>query len=100
MPHFNSLTPAEAERLALLLEELGAAQHAIGKILRHGYESRHPDGGPTNRQELDREIGSVFAALHLLCKAADIDSAAVYAAKTLKLKALPQYLHHNIVETP
>lgn len=32
--HFNGLTPAEAERLALLLEELGEAQQAIGKILR------------------------------------------------------------------
>ena len=42
MKHFNQLTPAEAERLALLLEELGEAQQAIGKILRHGYASTHP----------------------------------------------------------
>ena len=37
---FNKLSAAEAERLALLLEELGEAQQAIGKILRHGYENR------------------------------------------------------------
>lgn len=40
--HFNGLTPAEAERLALLSEELGEAQQAIGKILRHGYDSSNP----------------------------------------------------------
>jgi hypothetical protein len=38
MEYFNSLTPAELERLSLLLEELGEAQQAIGKILRHGYK--------------------------------------------------------------
>lgn len=53
--HFNQLTPAEAERLALLAEECGEVIQAIGKILRHGYESRHPDGGPTNREALERE---------------------------------------------
>lgn len=39
MEHFNQLSPAEAERLALLSEELGEAQQAIGKILRHGQPS-------------------------------------------------------------
>ena len=41
------LTLSRLERLALLLEELGEAQQVIGKILRHGYDSRHPDGGPS-----------------------------------------------------
>lgn len=36
----NKLNDAQSERLALLLEELGEAQQAIGKILRHGYQSR------------------------------------------------------------
>jgi hypothetical protein len=44
--HFNGLTPAEAERLALLAEECGEVIQAIGKVLRHGYESRHPYGEP------------------------------------------------------
>lgn len=54
--HFNDLTPAEAERLAMLAEECGEVIQAVGKILRHGYESTHPDGGPTNREALRREI--------------------------------------------
>ncbi len=50
---FNGLTDAQAERLALLLEELGEAQQAIGKILRHGYESMSPfdETKTTNRWE-------------------------------------------------
>ena len=38
----NGLNDAEAERLAILLEEFGEAQQAVGKILRHGYESYDP----------------------------------------------------------
>ena len=33
---FNGLTPAEAERLALLMEECGEVVQIIGKVLRHG----------------------------------------------------------------
>jgi hypothetical protein len=57
MDHFNRLTPAEAERLALLLEELGEAQQIIGKILRHGYESYHPDDPETTNRTLLARVG-------------------------------------------
>jgi hypothetical protein len=40
---FNGLSPAEAERLAMLSEEAGEIVQIVGKILRHGYESYHPD---------------------------------------------------------
>lgn len=71
--HFNKLTPAEDERLALLLEEMGEAQQVIGKIMRHGYDSRHPYGGPTNRQMLEREIGDIRFAMNLLFESYDIN---------------------------
>ena len=41
--HFNRLTPAEAERLAMLAEEAAEVIQVVGKILRHGYASYHPD---------------------------------------------------------
>ena len=66
MKQFNGLTASEAERLFLLLEELGEVQQVIGKILRHGYESHHPNGGPNNRTLLEMELEDVLAALHLL----------------------------------
>ncbi|HEY9146980.1 MAG TPA: hypothetical protein VIN36_09870 [Thiobacillus sp.] len=95
MKHFNQLTPAEAERLALLLEEMGEAQQIIGKILRHGYESRHPDGGDTNRGLLEKELGDVRHAMILLCLADDLDKSAIHDHADRKAIKVCQYLHHQ-----
>ena len=94
--HFNSLTPAEAERLALLLEEMGEAQQIIGKILRHGYESYHPDNQyVTNRQLLEKELGDVMAAADMMASAEDIDLVRVARARTEKATKVKRYLHHQ-----
>lgn len=95
MDHFNGLLPAEAERLALLLEELGEAQQAIGKVLRHGYESRHPDGGQTNRESLEREVGDVYVALRMMFNANDIRRGAVATREEIKIESVRRYLHHQ-----
>lgn len=91
---FNRLTPAEAERLAYFLEELGECQQAIGKILRHGYESRNPDDENhiNNRFELEREIADVLGAIELLYRAEDIDRE--YVKNFLEDKKY-RYLHHQ-----
>lgn len=59
--HFNNLTPAQAERLAMLAEECGEVIQIVGKILRHGYDSEHPITGKGNRQLLQKELCDVFA---------------------------------------
>ena len=108
---FNGLTPAEAERLSYLLEELGEAQQAIGKILRHGYESRDPTkpvpvfndnrGGhtgyrntsPTNRQMLERELGDVRRAINMLTKAGDLSE---FGIDAVIARGPPlRYMHHQ-----
>lgn len=62
MEHFNGLTPAQAERLAMLAEECGEVIQVIGKILRHGYDSYHPDRPHiTNRELLQRELTDLAA---------------------------------------
>jgi len=67
--HFNRLTPAEAERLAMLAEECGEVIQVIGKILRHGYDSYHPaDPSTTNRQLLGRELTDLLAVAASLCR--------------------------------
>lgn len=92
----NGLTPAQAELLALLSEELSEAGQVIGKILRHGYESHHPDTpGVTNRDLLTRELGDVNAAVNLLCKAQELDAGRILNCTNLKLARVGQYLHHN-----
>lgn len=97
--YFNGLSPAQAERLALLLEELGEAQQAIGKILRHGYESYNPTvplaDRLSNRQALERELGDVMAAMGMLSAEGDIDASEVFRAKERKLLALKPWLHHQ-----
>lgn len=95
---FNKLTPAQAERLAILLEELGEAQQAIGKILRHGYASSNPDvqDGVNNRESLERELGDVAAAMGLLFEANDLDEQAVADRVLVKALKIKPYLHHQV----
>src|SRR5271170_3832362 len=93
----NHLTAAQAERLALLLEELGEAQQAIGKILRHGYESTNPtiQDGPTNRQTLEYELGDVKAAMTLLANERDVSIAEIDRNSEYKLLRVGKYFHHQ-----
>lgn len=93
--HFNNLTPQEAELLALLSEECGECIQAIGKILRHGLTSYHPDHGDrSNRANLTREIGDIRAVVRLLCHAGVISASRVDECTEDKLKRVYQYLHH------
>ena len=88
--HFNQLTPAQAERLAMLAEECGEVIQSVGKILRHGYESGHPENPKvTNRRLLEKEISDILG-VHLamivagdICSPGDIEAAArnVWAKK-------------------
>lgn len=95
MEHFNQLSPAEAERLALLAEECGEVMQAIGKVLRHGYASRHPDGGPTNREALERECGDVYHSIWRLIGSGDIDGNGMSLRADEKARSVERYLHHQ-----
>lgn len=95
--HFNGLTPAEAERLAFLIEECGEVIQAACKILRHGYESFNPtrDSDVSNRHALAIELGHVRAAMYLLHNAADINASQDRVAALLKIKSVRQWMHHQ-----
>lgn len=96
MAFSNKLTPAQTERLALALEEMGEAQQAIGKILRHGYDSYHPSGeGGDNRDQLIDELAHVRFAIQLLIDAGDVDGDFMEAAEGAKRASVAQYLHHQ-----
>jgi len=67
--HFNRLTEAQAERLAMLAEECGEVIQVVGKILRHGYDSYHPnDPSTTNRDLLGYELTDLLAVAASLCR--------------------------------
>jgi len=92
--HFNGLTPAEAERLAMLAEECGEVIHIIGKVLRHGYDSRHPDGGPTNREALSREILDLVYTQDALFNADDLPKHS-HEQRMEVIDRKARYAHHQ-----
>jgi NTP pyrophosphatase (non-canonical NTP hydrolase) len=100
--HFNRLSEAEAERIALLMEECGEVIQACGKILRHGYESCNPtidvpeDEYPeTNRLMLQKELGDVLHAISRMEDAADIYATVLAERSKAKREKVRKYLHHQ-----
>jgi NTP pyrophosphatase (non-canonical NTP hydrolase) len=91
----NGLGLIREERLVLLAEELAEAGQAVCKILRHGYESRHPDGGPTNRETLERELGDVRAAVVLLLELGDLSDGRIEEFGREKYARVGRYLHYS-----
>ena len=93
--HFNNLTPAQAERLAMLAEECGEVIQVIGKILRHGYNNYHPDRPHiTNRELLQQELTDLAAVenqIHARDRVFMPSSMAVDIAWGRKLR----YAHHQ-----
>jgi hypothetical protein len=96
---FNELSPAEAERLFVLCEELGEAQQAIGKILRHGYESYNPtvpEGERiSNRLALALELGDINYAVNELAFFGDVSAGEIVSQANRKSKKIEKYLHHS-----
>ena len=92
----SRLKPEELEGLAILSEELGEAQQIVGKIIRHGLDSRNPlvADSPTNRQMLEAELGDVLAGIELLTEIGVVNRAAIDAARTSKLERIGRWLHH------
>ncbi len=92
---YNNLNHAEAERLAVLVEELGETQQMVGKILRHGYESCHPDGGPTNRSRLEAELGDLYNAVNMLTDIGDLGTQEIFTHSLAKSQIIGQWLYHQ-----
>jgi hypothetical protein len=69
------MTEAERERLAMLAEEAGEIVQMVGKILRHGYESYHPEdpNKTTNRVHLTNELNDLNGVLFGMCKYEDLN---------------------------
>lgn len=89
--------PAENERLALLAEECAEVIQVIGKIQRHGIDSKNPDDPDalTNRALLAVELGHVDAAMAILHRTGDVTASASATASRAKLQKLSdRWLHH------
>lgn len=92
--NYNQLTPAETERLAILMEECSEVIHICGKILRHGYESFDPaDPYTTNKMLLTKELGDVKAATQAMCYDINLGEVAIRASE--RPGKIAPYLHHQ-----
>ena len=96
--HFSNLRADQQEALAILAEECGEVVQSIGKILRHGLLSHHPDGGPSNLTALGKECADVLAALDICESVGLLHTAHLRNGRLAKLERVRQYLHH--VELP
>lgn len=95
MKNPNNLTPAETERLTLLIEEMSEVIQIVCKILRHGYYSTHPDSGVTNKELLEKESGDVDRIYHMLLDNKDVDRENIAKASKDKANRIKKYLHYN-----
>lgn len=91
------LSKKQIELLTLLVEECGECIQAASKVLRHGYDSKHPNSKvyEDNRAALEREMGDVRATMILLCESKDVSKPNVHAHTTEKLEKVGKYLHHQ-----
>lgn len=95
---FSKVTPAELERLAMLAEEAGEITQIVGKILRHGFESYHPDNpSVTNRSLLENEIADLHAVQLMMEEKGDIEDLSPQASDAVghAMEKKQKYTHHQ-----
>lgn len=93
----NGLSPEQRERMALYVEEAGESLQVLGKINRHGLESKNPlkQDAITNKKALAKEIADVRIAIDLLTIAGDISEYDILDFQTQKLNKIKEWLHYE-----
>lgn len=100
MEHFNKLTPAELERLAILAEECGEVIQVVNKVIRHGYEDYSPfdETKTTNRSNLEKEIGDLTFIVDFMNEHTDINLLNSMKRSGHKRRTINKWFRHNKVE--
>lgn len=91
------MNAADRELLICLIEECSEVIHAATKMIRHGPDSHNPKqlAGPSNEEQLNREMGHVRCLDIILMDRAILDGAEIADSHRRKLQELPKYLHYN-----
>lgn len=92
-------TAQQYERIGILFEELGETLQALGKVQRHGFDSVNPFEvrAGTNLEQLEREIGHVFAAMQLLTEVTDLSLVRISGHCEDKKRNVQKWLHYPVV---
>ena len=97
----DPLSPAQTERLALLMEECAEVIQMAGKSLRHGFESTHKDYGyRLNEELLAVELGHVLAAVDLLVERGDLSRGDINTARDAKAAKIRRGTHFHYQAAP
>ncbi len=72
MEHINKLTQAEAERLTLIIGQLGDVQKIIGNIFLYGYDVIPPGEKKTNREILTYQVALLQCSFGILIGSKDV----------------------------
>jgi NTP pyrophosphatase (non-canonical NTP hydrolase) len=87
-----AVTLEEVERLTLLIEECAEVTQRATKIIRYGYQSKHPTGDYDNKELLEQELGDLVGIIDLMATNGDISTDAVKVHRGAKLARLPKWL--------
>lgn len=86
-----NLSPAQIERLDLLVEECSEVIKACQKIKRFGYFSTYGGSHPPNIDELMNEIGDVEAIVAMMRTGGEINAPHISVAKANKLHRVGEF---------
>lgn len=92
---YNNLSPAEIERLALLIEDAGKVVAVAGKAIREGYR---PPSMYNNREELEEKLGNLGYAIHLMVANGDLCSEKMEESLDIREENISNYLHEQETE--
>jgi NTP pyrophosphatase (non-canonical NTP hydrolase) len=94
---FNKLSPAEVERLAILVEECGEVIQVVGKTLRHGWNPIDHNTGIQydNRADLEKEIADTRVVTKMMFDNNDIDPTHLVTRVIDKERSIQKHLHHH-----
>jgi NTP pyrophosphatase (non-canonical NTP hydrolase) len=90
----DTLSAAETERIAMLIEECGEVIQAASKVLRHGYLNHHPDRTKTNKDDLHAEMVDLIAVHEAMFESGDLPNYGHRDLQKAWQKKL-RYAHHQ-----
>ena len=91
----DDLSPAQVERLVMLVERCGEASVMAGKVLRYGYGGTSPRTGLPNQVILERKIGSLLAMIDLMARTDDVRLREVRTTRDWASEHMGKWMHHH-----
>lgn len=81
----------EKEILSITQEECAEVIQAISKSLRFGWASKHPNGGKTNLENLEEELGDLRAMVEIMIEHGLVREDHISSAQDKKYAKLKQW---------